>query len=97
ALFGPARAPERVAVSGLEPHPITTNVSLTFFPGARALELLPTASGITAVPLVRSSKASYTRPVEPVEARQVGLETLTVSATANASESQPQPHILAVA
>jgi ABC-type uncharacterized transport system involved in gliding motility auxiliary subunit len=92
-----ATDPEMVAVSGLEPHPITTNVSLTFFPGARALELLPTASGITAVPLIRSSKASYTRPVEPVEARQVGHETLPVSATANPSESQPQPHILAVA
>jgi hypothetical protein len=92
-----ATDPEMVAVSGLEPHPITTNVSLTFFPGARALELLPTASGITAVPLIRSSKASYTRPVEPVEARQIGLETLPVPATANQSESQPQPHILAVA
>ena len=92
-----ATDPEMVAVSGLEPHPITTNVSLTFFPGARALELLPTASSITAVPLIRSSKASYTRSVEPVEARQVGLETLPVPATANPSESQPQPHILAVA
>jgi hypothetical protein len=92
-----ATDPEMVAVSGLEPHPITTNVSLTFFPGARALELLPTASGITAVPLIRSSKASYTRPVEPVETRQVGLETLPVPATTNPSESQPQPHILAVA
>ena len=92
-----ATDPEMVAVSGLEPHPITTNVSLTFFPGVRALELLPTASGITAVPLIRSSQASYTRPVEPVEARQVGLETLPVPATPNSSESQPQPHILAVA
>jgi ABC-type uncharacterized transport system involved in gliding motility auxiliary subunit len=92
-----ATDPEMVAVSGLEPHPITTNVSLTFFPGVRALELLSTASSITAVPLLRSSKASYTRPVEPVEARQVGLETLLVPATASSSESQPQPHILAVA
>jgi gliding motility-associatede transport system auxiliary component len=92
-----ATDPEMVAVSGLEPHPITTNVSLTFFPGARALELLLTASGITAVPLIRSSKASYTRPVEPVETRQVGLETLPVPATANPSGPQPQPHILAVA
>ena len=92
-----ATDPEMVAVSGLEPHPITTNVSLTFFPGVRALELLPTASGITAVPLIRSSKASYTRPVEPVETRQVGLESLLVPAPINPSESQPQSHILAVA
>ena len=88
---------EMVAVSGLEPHPITKNVSLTFFPGARALELLPTASGITAVPLIRSSKASYTRPVEPVESHQVDLDTLPAPATTSQSESQPQPHILAVA
>src|SRR4029453_14916496 len=86
-----------VAVSGLEPHPITTNVSLTFFPGVRPLELLPTASSITAVPLIRSSKTRYTRPVEGGEARQVGLEALPATATANPSESQPQPHILAVA
>jgi ABC-type uncharacterized transport system involved in gliding motility auxiliary subunit len=92
-----ATDPEMVAVSGLEPHPITKNVSLTFFPGARALELLPTASGITAVPLIRSSKGSYTRPVEPVETRQVALDTLPAPATASQSESQPQPHILAVA
>ncbi len=92
-----ATDPEMVAVSGLEPHPITTNVALTFFPGARALELLPTASGITAVPLIRSSKVSYTRPVEPVEVRQVDRDTLSAPATARPSASQPQPHILAVA
>lgn len=92
-----ATDPEMVAVSGLEPHPIAKNVSLTFFPGARALELLPTASGITAVPLIRSSKASYTRPVEPVAAHQVDLDTLSARTTAGPSESQPQPHVLAVA
>ena len=91
-----ATDPEMVAVSGLEPHPITTNVALTFFPGARALALLPTASGITAVPLIRSSQASYTRPVEPVETRQVGLGPCRCQPPPT-SESQPQPHILAVA
>jgi len=49
------------------------------------------------VPIIRSSQASSTRSVEPVEARQVGLETLPVPATTSPSESQPQPHILAVA
>ncbi len=92
-----ATDPEMVAVSGLEPHPITKNVSLTFFPGARALELLPVTSGITAVPLIRSSKASYTQPVESVAARQVDLDTLPARASVSPSESQPQPHILAVA
>jgi hypothetical protein len=92
-----ATDPEVVAVSGPEPHLITKNVSLTFFPGARALELLPTAPGITAVPLIRSSQASYTRPVEPVEVRQVDPTILSVPATASQAASPPQPHILAVA
>jgi ABC-type uncharacterized transport system len=92
-----ATDPEMVAVSGLEPHPITKNVSLTFFPGARALELVPTAADITAVPLILSSKASYTRPVEPVEARQVSSDLPSVPPTAAPSEAEPHPHVLAVA
>jgi gliding motility-associatede transport system auxiliary component len=92
-----ATDPEMVAVSGLEPHPITQNVSLTFFPGARALELVPTAADITAVPLILSSKASYTRPVEPVGARQVSSDLPSVPPTAEPSEATPHPHVLAVA
>jgi hypothetical protein len=92
-----ATDPEMVAVSGLEPHPITKNVSLTFFPGARALELIPIAANITTVPLILSSKASYTRVVEPVEARQVSPDLLSLSPTAVSSEAEPHPHVLAVA
>jgi ABC-type uncharacterized transport system involved in gliding motility auxiliary subunit len=92
-----ATDPVMVAVSGLEPHPITQNVSLTFFPGARALELVPTAADITAVPLILSSKASYTRPVEPVGARQVSSDLPSVPPTAEPSEATPHPHVLAVA
>jgi ABC-type uncharacterized transport system involved in gliding motility auxiliary subunit len=92
-----ATDPEMVAVSGLEPHPITKNVSLTFFPGARALELVPTAAAITAVPLILSSKASYTRPVEPVESRQVSPAPPSVPPTAAPPEATPHPHVLAVA
>ena len=40
-----AADPEMVAVSGLEPHPISKNVSMTFFPGARALTLRPPTGG----------------------------------------------------
>jgi ABC-type uncharacterized transport system involved in gliding motility auxiliary subunit len=92
-----ATDPEMVAVSGLEPHPITKDVSLTFFPGIRALELVPTAAGIAAAPLILSSQASYTRPVEPVEARQVSPERPSVPPTAQPSEAAPHPHVLAVA
>jgi hypothetical protein len=92
-----ATDPEMVAVSGLEPHPITKNVSLTFFPGARALELVPTTADITAVPLILSSNASYTRPVEPVEARQVSPDLPSISPTAVSSEAKPHRHVLAVA
>jgi hypothetical protein len=86
--------PEMVAVSGLEPHPVTKNVSLTFFPGIRALELLPTPAGITTVPLLFSSKASYTQPVLPVETRQVQPAPLESS---EPSTEQRQPQLLGVA
>lgn len=90
-----ATDPEMVAVSGPEPHPITTNVSLTFFPGVRALELLPTAPGITSTPLVLSSKDSYTRPVAPVAERQV--DAAPPMAIAAQGASPPKRHVLAVA
>jgi ABC-type uncharacterized transport system involved in gliding motility auxiliary subunit len=89
-----ASDPEMVAVSGLEPHPITKNVSLTFFPGARALLLVPPAPGVTTTPLIRSSAASYTQFVAPVAERQVDPDATPVPASATAA---PQPHILAVA
>jgi hypothetical protein len=89
-----ATDPEMVAVSGLEPHPITKNVSLTFFPGVRALTLVPPAPGVTVAPLIRSSAASYTQPVAPVAERQVDPDLTLVPAAATTS---PQPHTLAVA
>jgi hypothetical protein len=92
-----ATDPEMVAVSSLEPHPISKNVSLTFLPGARALELVPTTADITAVPLILSSEASYTRPVESVEARQVSPDLLSISPIAALSEAKPRRHVLAVA
>jgi hypothetical protein len=104
-----ATDPEMVAVGGLEPHTITKNVSLTFFPGIRALELVPPPPSMTVVPLILSSQASYTQPVEPVAARVInhepshrhaddisGLPNDTpVPTTADASI--PRPHVLAVA
>jgi hypothetical protein len=65
--------PEVVAVPVYEPHPITRNIALTFFPGVRSLTLLPPPPGITSAPLFRSSPESYTREVQTVTARQAGL------------------------
>src|SRR5262249_29572414 len=66
--------PEVVAVPVYEPHVITQGLSLTFFPGIRALKLAPPPPGITSSPLLRSSPESYTRPVEAVSDRQPGSE-----------------------
>lgn len=64
--------PEMVAVTGYDPHPVTRGVSLTFYPGARPLTLLPTEADLHVVPLLLSSRDSYTRPVAPVASRQIG-------------------------
>jgi hypothetical protein len=63
--------PEMVAVTGYDPHPITRDVSFTFYPGIRALDLTPPAQGIQVLPLVSSSGASYTMPVAAVAQRQL--------------------------
>lgn len=76
--------PEVVAVPVYERHPITRNVALTFFPGIRALTLLPPPAGVTGGPLFLSSPQSYTRPVQPVAQRQPDRES-TVSAPGTAA------------
>jgi len=52
---------QMVAVTRYAPHPVTRGLSLTFYPGARPLELVP-APTITVSPLFSSSAASYVRP-----------------------------------
>ena len=54
---------EMVAVTGYEAGPITRNLSMTFFPGARPLAPRTPAAGIQVTPLFASSRDSYTRPV----------------------------------
>ena len=66
--------PEVIAVPVYEPHPITRNIALTFFPGIRSLTLLPPPPGVTSEPLFRSSPESYTREVQTVAERQPGRE-----------------------
>ena len=71
--------PEVVAVPVYERHPISRNVALTFFPGIRALTLLPPPPGVTSGPLFLSSPQSYTRAVQPVAQRQPGHESAVPS------------------
>ena len=63
---------EVVAIPVYEPHPITRNLALTFFPGVRSITLNPAPAGVTTMPLFRSSTDSYTRPVQTVSGRQPG-------------------------
>ena len=50
---------EIVAVPTYEPHAVTRGLSLSLFPGVRAIESLPPARGIKTEPLFVSSPASY--------------------------------------
>jgi ABC-type uncharacterized transport system len=73
--------PEMVAVTGYDPHPVTRSVSLTFYPGIRPFTMLKPAGlkpaglkpagDVRVVPLLLSSRDSYTRNVKPVESRTV--------------------------
>jgi ABC-type uncharacterized transport system involved in gliding motility auxiliary subunit len=84
--------PEMVAVTSYDRHPITRNVSFTFYPGVRPLELAPTADGIQALPLVSSSGDSYTMPVGALAERQ--LEPALV-ADAALAPTKPGEQVLA--
>jgi hypothetical protein len=64
--------PEVVAVPVYERHPITRNISLTFFPGVRSVSVLPPPAGVSSVPLFLSSPQSYARDVREVEERRPG-------------------------
>jgi hypothetical protein len=66
---------EMVAVAAYDPHPITKNASMSFYPGMRPLVPVAPASGVRAVPLLTSSRDSYVRSVEPVAIRDVGGES----------------------
>jgi hypothetical protein len=86
--------PEMVAVTAYEPHPITRNVSFTFYPGVRSLDLLPPAEGIEVRPLVSSSAASHTTPVAAVAERQPAPALVSDQA---GSPGSPRGQVLAAA
>ena len=52
---------QMVAITRYASHPITRGLALTFYPGARPLEVLPVPN-ITVSPLFSSSADSYVRP-----------------------------------
>jgi ABC-type uncharacterized transport system len=56
---------EQAAVPYYPPHPITEEIALTVFPGARPITLLGPIRGLTAAELVATSKDSYVRPLDP--------------------------------
>ncbi|MEO8039455.1 MAG: GldG family protein [Betaproteobacteria bacterium] len=86
--------PEMVAVTAYDPHPITKNVSFTFYPGARSMQLVPTAPEIRTLPLISSSNESYLKTVTPVVQRELAS---TPAAPLDAHEQAPAPHVFAAA
>jgi gliding motility-associatede transport system auxiliary component len=76
--------PEQAAVPYYPPHPITEQVALTVFPGARPIRLSGPVAGVTAAELVATSRDSYVRPLNP-----------TASAPDPAGQT-PGPRLLAV-
>lgn len=82
--------PEMVAVTGYDPHPVTRSVSLTFFPGARPLQLKQPENGLKLTPIVISGRESTTQVVESTQARQV-------AAAAARQDAGKQPRVIAAA
>jgi hypothetical protein len=66
------------------PHPITEEIALTVFPGARPIRLLGSVGGVTAAELVATSKDSYVRPLHP-------------TGTGGDAATSPGPRLLAAA
>jgi ABC-2 type transport system permease protein len=56
---------EQAAVPYYPPHPITDEIALTVFPGARPIRVLGPVTGIIATELIATSKDSYVRPLDP--------------------------------
>jgi hypothetical protein len=54
---------QMVAVARYADHPITRGISLSFYPGARPLDVVPTPK-VTVTPLFSSSAESYVRPAD---------------------------------
>ena len=84
---------EMVAVTGYEPHPVTTKVAYSFFPGVRPLQLVTPAPGVTVRPLAKSGEQSIARAVSAVERRVAD----GASAETTADDAIPAARVLAAA
>ncbi len=86
---------EKVAVPYYPPHPITSDIALTVFPGPRPIRMLDKAPNIQRTLLIQTSKDSYVRgtagKLATLAAAQVGAPP------AADGESGRGPKILAVA
>ncbi len=92
--------PEFVAVPSYSPHPITEDIALTFFPGARPLYVGLPPESITLFPLFGSSKDSM---AEPLNGPRASAKAAAALAAANAGgdpaapDQGPGPQTLALA
>lgn len=82
---------ETLAVTAYAPHPITRDVSMTFFPGTRPLKLVAPADGIRTKAIVTSSDESVAVTVRPLAQRTVG----SVSSSNPNQSSKPGSHAIA--
>ena len=76
---------EQAAVPYYPPHPITEQIALTVFPGARPIRLRGPVVGLTAAELVVTSKDSYVRPLD------------SAAHATDAPTAAPGPRLLAAA
>jgi ABC-type uncharacterized transport system involved in gliding motility auxiliary subunit len=88
---------EMVAVTAYESSPITRNLSMTFFAGARPLATRPPVEGVTTRPLFATSRDSYTRPVIAAGVGDDDPEGKPPSSAASVAPSEKGPRLLAVA
>jgi ABC-type uncharacterized transport system involved in gliding motility auxiliary subunit len=81
--------PEMVAVTGYDRHPVTASLSLTIYPGIRPLSITAPKAGLQVVPLLSSSRDSYTRPVAAAEHRVAGRSPEATGAATDAATAPP--------
>ncbi|MEO7853052.1 MAG: Gldg family protein [Rubrivivax sp.] len=86
---------EMVAVTSYAASPITRNLSMSFFPGARPLTLTAPAPGLVQTPLFSSSRDSYVRGVEVV--RTDGAGPSSEARMQSPPPPEPGPRMLAAA
>jgi len=95
---------ENVAVPYYPPHPITEQVALTVFAGARPIRLIGPVAGIATAELIATSQDGYVRALDPaVLARpgagkggSRGVVTLAAAVEGNWSEDERNPFRLII-